>query len=241
MRKVSTQQISRKTGRRHRTAFSVLVAVFLAAVSSSAVAAIILPDLPAGTPYQLVFVTRGEVTAFTHASASAANSMVQAQANQNPDLPLTTWKAVASFGGNASLNAPVFDGVPIYNLAGQLVATGSAFYSSSHLASIAYDQYGAYAYADPWTGMNPDGSPRDPVSAIAPAVTFGYSASLTGAWAYGSTTYNNMEQKSFYGLSGQLEAVPEPSTYALALAGLLCGGWQMRRRRTLSGREAAGR
>jgi hypothetical protein len=32
---------------------------------------------------------------------------------------------------------------------------------------------------------------------------------------------------------GQVSAVPEPSTYAMAIAGLACGGWQaFRRRRT---------
>jgi len=30
-----------------------------------------------------------------------------------------------------------------------------------------------------------------------------------------------------------ITAVPEPSTYAMALAGLACGGWQMWRRRRL--------
>ena len=30
---------------------------------------------------------------------------------------------------------------------------------------------------------------------------------------------------------GQVSAVPEPATYAMALAGLACGGWQMWRRR----------
>jgi hypothetical protein len=30
-----------------------------------------------------------------------------------------------------------------------------------------------------------------------------------------------------------ITAVPEPSTYAMALAGLACGGWQMFRRRRL--------
>jgi hypothetical protein len=30
-----------------------------------------------------------------------------------------------------------------------------------------------------------------------------------------------------------ITAVPEPSTYAMALAGVACGGWQMMRRRRL--------
>jgi hypothetical protein len=33
------------------------------------------------------------------------------------------------------------------------------------------------------------------------------------------------------GSAGQLAVVPEPSTYAMALAGLACGGYSMLRRR----------
>jgi hypothetical protein len=32
-------------------------------------------------------------------------------------------------------------------------------------------------------------------------------------------------------MSLSISAVPEPSTYAMALAGLACGGWSMFRRR----------
>jgi len=40
-----------------------------------------------------------------------------------------------------------------------------------------------------------------------------------------------METRSLYGLSDPIVAVPEPSTYAMALAGLACGGYSMWRRR----------
>ena len=36
---------------------------------------------------------------------------------------------------------------------------------------------------------------------------------------------------TFNANTGYISVVPEPSTYAMALAGLACGGWQMWRRR----------
>jgi hypothetical protein len=38
---------------------------------------------------------------------------------------------------------------------------------------------------------------------------------------------------TFNATTGYVSVVPEPSTYAMAVAGLACGGWQMWRRRRL--------
>jgi hypothetical protein len=66
--------------------------------------------------------------------------------------------------------------------------------------------------------------------------TGGYGAD---AWVSGWTTPNapNGQRLVFFQNNGTLVVVPEPSTYAMALAGLACGGWQMIRRRRL--RQAA--
>jgi hypothetical protein len=62
--------------------------------------------------------------------------------------------------------------------------------------------------------------------------TGGYGAD---AWVSGWTTPTtpNGQRLVFYQNTGVLAVVPEPSTYAMALAGLACGGWQMMRRRRL--------
>ena len=65
-------------------------------------------------------------------------------------------------------------------------------------------------------------------------------ASLTftgtdGVWT--STWTTNQQRLVFSTTTGNLVVVPEPSTVAMALAGLACGGWQMMRRRRL--RKAA--
>jgi autotransporter-associated beta strand protein len=52
-----------------------------------------------------------------------------------------------------------------------------------------------------------------------------------GVWT--STETANGQRLVFSTGTGDLIVVPEPSTYAMALAGLACGGWQMFRRRRL--------
>ena len=52
-----------------------------------------------------------------------------------------------------------------------------------------------------------------------------------GVWT--STETANGQRLIFSTGTGDLVVVPEPSTYAMALAGLACGGWQMFRRRRL--------
>ena len=58
-----------------------------------------------------------------------------------------------------------------------------------------------------------------------------------GIWETGSTAAPLGEYLRFEESTGNIIVVPEPSTYAMALAGLACGGWQMWRRRRL--RQAA--
>ena len=57
-----------------------------------------------------------------------------------------------------------------------------------------------------------------------------YTATATlssGSWTTSTGSSTNAMGLKIYGI------VPEPSTYAMALAGLACGGWQMWRRRRL--------
>jgi hypothetical protein len=56
-----------------------------------------------------------------------------------------------------------------------------------------------------------------------------------GVWT--STWTTNQQRLVFSTTTGNLVVVPEPSTVAMALAGLACGGWRIMRRRRL--RQAA--
>ena len=66
-------------------------------------------------------------------------------------------------------------------------------------------------------------------------LTFSDSDHVGGVWTSSWTT--NHQRLVFSTTTGNLVVVPEPSTYAMAVAGLACGGWQMMRRRRL--RKAA--
>jgi hypothetical protein len=54
---------------------------------------------------------------------------------------------------------------------------------------------------------------------------------MGGVWT--STWTENHQRLVFSSGTGDLVVVPEPSAYAMALAGLACGGWQIFRRRRL--------
>ena len=62
-------------------------------------------------------------------------------------------------------------------------------------------------------------------------LTFSDSDHVGGVWTSSWTT--NHQRLVFSTGTGDLVVVPEPSTYAMMLAGLACGGWQMWRRRRL--------
>ena len=222
-------------GTRLTASFAAVLAIAIcttAILATPARAVMIAPsELTLGSNYQIAFVTKGARDAFS-SDITTYNAFVRQQAAQNTDLPVTTWWVVASAGGGiARNNAKVYADIPIYNTAGQLVAAnGNDFYSAVHLAPISYDQFGDYWSCNPWTGMYPNGDPAQYLDFSRPATTYGVSDSLVGAWARVSDSSNRMENRSFYGLSEPIVAVPEPSTWVMGLAGLACGCWRMWRR-----------
>jgi hypothetical protein len=48
---------------------------------------------------------------------------------------------------------------------------------------------------------------------------------------FGLTTQSPSYDEGETTINGGVEIVPEPSTYVMALGGLACGGWLLRRRR----------
>jgi hypothetical protein len=210
-----------------------LCLIILTSFSSSiASAEFIPPSISPGGHYQVVFTTRGPRDAFS-SSIDSYNNFVRLQAAQNPNLPATTWWAVASTGLTAQTNAQVYSDIPIYNTAGELVATnGSDFYSSTRLASMAYDQFGSYLSTQVWTGIFANGSPANYLDAVRPATTLGQSAQLNQGWANIGDSFNNVESRSLYALSEPIVAVPEPATVAmLGVATIALTGFSYRNRK----------
>src|SRR5208283_5438080 len=106
------------------------VALFALAAPLSAFGGFIPPNLPAGSKYEIAFVTTGGTTA-TDPYEADYSAFVTAQAQENPNLPQgVTWHAIASTFENfnpqtTGQNAPFTSSIPVYNTAGQLVANAS--------------------------------------------------------------------------------------------------------------------
>jgi hypothetical protein len=203
-----------------------------------------LASLPAGTQYQIVFVTDDTTTA-TDSNIGDYNSFVQA------DVPAALTSFLAGYGGppaswnaigstasvNANSNAPS-TGL-VFNTDGQEVASPTAsLYSGSLLSPI---MYGPSAISEAgegvWTGSTTAGlvvTARG-LGASGGFTEIGDSSESGGGWvanAFASTD----TALPMYALSTEITAVPEPATFTLfGSALLLLGGFrcQQRRRRAI--------
>jgi autotransporter-associated beta strand protein len=110
-------------------------------------AEVTLPNLPAGTEYQLIFMTE-EAIRTTGTMISEYNSFVATSAMKSPTLQALAssdveWRAIAStFQVSANVNAP--SAGLVFNTAGQQVASSArSLYSGTSLfAPVNFNQYG---------------------------------------------------------------------------------------------------
>ena len=259
----------------------VLAVVFLAA---SAHAAIITapPGLSPGDQYRLVFVTSAETygRALMRGTSTPTggptdiagyNTFATNTATAVAELNAlgTTWSAVVS---TKTLNPTTFvtakantgtdpgggAGVPIFNLAGELVATGNAdLWDGSIANAIDVTELGT-GPADQgngddflvWTGATNVGNANNDWSLISPTggwIYYGHADATDGTWVGDlggesgwDANANTNSQMPIYAMSGTLtwtgggptDDIPEPATMALlglAVCGL--GGYVRRRRR----------
>ncbi len=148
-----------------------------------------------------------------------------------------TWTAIASTNDIAAIsNVGSFD-VPVYLGSGTLITpsdTASGLWSGSLLSPINEFLTDPFFFDTAvWTGTLPDGSNAGSFTlgsgsgfGSLPGLSNKSNSEWVATGATPSTFSNNM-----YGISQVLTAVPEPSTYAMALAGLACGGYSLFRRR----------
>jgi hypothetical protein len=199
-------------------------------------AEVILPDLPPGSQYQLIFVTAGRRDALSEKAADY-NAFAAREAALSPALPPgLTWSAVASaLDLPARTNAANPADVTVYNTHGGKVADAGALYSGRVLQDApTYDQYGSLANVFVWTGSTPQGE-WDGAGALGPLAqpyaTIGASQVVNGwlNWAYSA----RQNYFPLYALSSPVTVpVPESSTLALlATIAFALGGyaWQAER------------
>ena len=220
---------------------SIALLVLLSALAAPAYADFIPPSLPAGSQYELVFVTSGGTNAESQ-YVSSYNAFVTSQANTNPNLPQgVTWHAIASVSGDihgvgiadANQNAPFTPSIPVYNTAGQLVANATTpLYGGTLIHPILYDQFGNSNSTGVWTGSNSDGTTDAPLGgeSLYGSPDIGVSAAISGQWLHDSSDGQGSIAE-FYALSSPITVVPEPGTLSLLAAAAGLGFFFVQRRR----------
>ena len=199
------------------------------ALSGIAAPFVVTPSgLNPGDTYRLVFSTTGQIGG-TSANVSDYNTFATNQADASAQLLAlgTNWSAIVSTPSvNAIDNIGGASAVPIYNLAGDLVANGTAgLFSGSLMAPIDIP----FCCAPVWTGTNISGTADNPLGGTSDAgqAELGSPPQTNANWIeldVGSEKYTSW---SLYAISGVLTvpspatSTPEPVTVGVTTAGLL--------------------
>jgi hypothetical protein len=194
-------------------------AVFLGS-SKHVKANVILPNLPPGSQYEIIFATSNQ-TAVSSGSLGFYNNFVTTSSGTlNSILPAgVTWHAVASTGASpndARDNAPSSASIPIYNTHGIEVSAGNLYSGGSLLAPIQYDENGNSPPINLiWTGADSLGGSLNPLGTSTPE--YGDSNATTTGWITGDPdgAFSNGVAWPLYALSSPITVVPEPATLSL--------------------------
>jgi hypothetical protein len=210
---------------------------------------------PAGvTDYRLIFVTADPIAA-TSSNIADYNSFATSEAALNPNLPSTTWTAVASTDAVSAISniacTPDCSNIPIFLVDGTEVATSStALFNAatvSLLNGIDEDQNGNSVSGYVWTGSFSDGTQNiqtidsetfDSTLGSGGPVEFGFAGSTDGAALDSGGEFPGDAAEPIYAISGVISTVPEPMTMSLlGFAGIATGvvGKLRRRRRPAAG------
>lgn len=214
--------------------------MLLAAAQDGAAAPITVPaGLSPGDEYRLAFVT-STVRFATSSDIADYNAFVTAAANGSPQLAAlgTTWTAIASTltadaRDNTGTNPSSGPGVPIYNLAGLLVASSNAdLWDGAIDNTISLTEDGsATSNSGAWSGTLNNGIAEtlanggrplgDLALGTAGNSSTGYVFQPIGfSWIAGAVGGNNLNQNPLYAISGTL-VVPEPQLATLLVMGLI--------------------
>ncbi len=197
--------------------------------------------LQEGDQFRVMFVTQDTTQAVSQ-NLSFYDDFVSQQASNGTwtaGLGTSDWRVVGSTladnANNHTATLPAGGGVPIFNLAGAIIAEDNADLWDLNLTNpINIDQDGNELAVEVWTGTSPAGARRTNRWLGAPSglTTVGLSNATNAFWTSQSLPAANTEFRHAYAISGVITvtAVPEPGTaWTLALASLLL----FSRRRTL--------
>lgn len=197
-----------------------------------------------GDEYRLVFVTSTGAGA-TSSDITTYNAFVTGAANSVPELAAlsTTWSVVGStptVSARTNTGTTLPGGLPIYNLAGALVAVDNDdLWDGALLAPINHTESGDEVFNQfVWTGtfVNGNGSSLLGLGGPLDGVLTGIAGETDNRWIHWDSDTMTLPYH-YYAMSGVLTVVPEPNSLALALSLATClaataASRSRRRRRT---------
>lgn len=234
--------------RRHVRRFIVLGLCFCSSLEARADLIVSTPSgLSPGDQFRIVFLTVATTQAIS-GDIGYYNTFVTDDAirqaggignNVVYGSTALTWTAIASTDSVSAISNIGSFGVPVYLASGRLVTpsdTSAGLWSGSLQSPINEFLTDPFFYdTSAWTGTLPNGSAAGSFT-LGSGSEFGsvpgMSNKANSEWVETSALPSNFSN-NMYGVSQVLTvtAVPEPSTCAMALAGLVCGGLSMWRRR----------
>jgi hypothetical protein len=173
--------------------------------------------LKPGDQYRLVFVT-STTTEATSSDIGYYNTFVSNAASLESLLQTlgTTWTALASTSTATAANNtntnPMSAGLPIYGLAGQMIAaSNSDLWDGAIAAPISVNEHGTpvpSGYNEVWTGTGATGKPDDQDDVLGmPTPAWGDSTTSTVNWVDTGGYYESGGTHTLYALSAQLTVV----------------------------------
>ena len=221
--------------------------VSIAAVCSTGICALFIPDgVGVGQEYRLVVLiadiegTSGTASTYdnfidttvagTNLDLDAHNSTYGTSYEWQAIVSTTTGDRVVNTMGMFSTN----DGVDVYNMNSDVVATDSASMLSGLSNAIRYQADGSDAgLVLVWTGSTPSGAADTGLTlGDASGVSrVGFSDSLSTNWLSSSSTLSQSTKTYVYAISDVITAVPEPTSIAIWLGFGVAGVITWRRRR----------